>query len=334
MKIIIDEREASLYHLCQTFAETHQMKLVPIEKRVLQLGDIIFTSDDESVTHLVIERKSFSDLLASVKDGRYAEQSHRLIHCFPNPHNIVYLLEGMFSTVHQEKDKKKIISCMASLNYFKGFSLMRTVSASETAQHIVYLADKIAKELPLKKPQAIEVSQEPLAESETAPSAQPTNAPEPYCSVVKASKKANITKENIGEIILCQIPGISSTTAVELMKPFNTFAEFMNKIKEDSKYLDSVAIETNGKRRKIGNECLRNVKFRGYPVKRDMLSCVKVYNECLPNLRTIYKYFLVQRRGSKTAFGGRQLASFARLDRRHLGWAWAPLNPLGSLIYW
>jgi ERCC4-type nuclease len=265
MKIIIDEREASLYHLCQTFAETHQIKSTPIEKRVLQLGDIIFTSDDESVTHLVIERKSFSDLLASVKDGRYAEQSHRLIHCFPNPHNIVYLLEGMFSTVHQEKDKKKIISCMASLNYFKGFSLMRTVSATETAQHIVYLADKISKELPLKKPQTIEVSQEPSPEPsseipQTSNAPQLTNAPAPYCSVVKAAKKANITKENIGEIILCQIPGISSTTAVELMKPFNTFAEFMNKIKEDSKYLDSVAIETNGKKRKIGKNVIDGIR--------------------------------------------------------------------------
>jgi ERCC4-type nuclease len=289
MKIIIDEREASLYHLCQTFAETHQMKSVPIEKRVLQLGDIIFTSDDESVTHLVIERKSFSDLLASVKDGRYAEQSHRLIHCFPNPHNIVYLLEGMFSTVHQEKDKKKIISCMASLNYFKGFSLMRTVSATETAQHIVYLADKISKgakhptlpsevskELPnkvIKEPSA-EPSPESSSESATSLSStmpQPTNvqAPQlanaqpaiaPYCSVVKAAKKANITKENIGEIILCQIPGISSTTAVELMKPFNTFAEFMNKIKEDSKYLDSVAIETNGKKRKIGKNVIDGIR--------------------------------------------------------------------------
>lgn len=269
MKIIIDEREANLYHLCQTFAETHQIKSAPIEKRVLQLGDIIFTSDDESVTHLVIERKSFSDLLASVKDGRYAEQSHRLIHCFPNPHNIVYLLEGMFSTVHQEKDKKKIISCMASLNYFKGFSLMRTVSASETAQHIVYLADKMAKELPLKKPQTIEVLEEPSAEVslETPPAnAQPTNVqpsnvqPAPYCSVVKAAKKANITKENIGEIILCQIPGISSTTAVELMKPFNTFAEFMNKIKEDSAYLNSVAIENNGKKRKIGKNVIDGIR--------------------------------------------------------------------------
>lgn len=275
MKIIIDEREASLYHLCQTFAETHQIKSAPIEKRVLQLGDIIFTSDDESVVHLVIERKSFSDLLASVKDGRYAEQSHRLIHCFPNPHNIVYLLEGMFSTVHQEKDKKKIISCMASLNYFKGFSLMRTVSASETAQHIVYLADKIAKELPLKKPQAIEVSAEPSSEhspeantnSLESSAPQPTNvqpvvvqAIAPYCSVVKAAKKANITKENIGEIILCQIPGISSTTAVELMKPFNTFAEFMNKIKEDSAYLNSVAIENNGKKRKIGKNVIDGIR--------------------------------------------------------------------------
>lgn len=254
MKIIIDEREASLYHLCQTFAETHQIKSAPIEKRVLQLGDIIFTSDDESVVHLVIERKSFSDLLASVKDGRYAEQSHRLIHCFPNPHNIVYLLEGMFSTVHQEKDKKKIISCMASLNYFKGFSLMRTVSASETAQHIVYLADKMAKELPAKAA----VIKEPSSE----PSAEPSSdvQPAPYCSVVKAAKKANITKENIGEIILCQIPGISSTTAVELMKPFNTFAEFMNKIKEDSAYLNSVAIENNGKKRKIGKNVIDGIR--------------------------------------------------------------------------
>jgi len=265
MKIIIDERETNLYHLCQTFAETHDLKSTPIEKRVLQLGDIIFVSDDESVTHLVIERKSFSDLLASVKDGRYNEQSHRLIHCFPNHHNIVYLLEGMFSTVHQEKDKKKIISCMASLNYFKGFSLMRTISANETAQHIVYLADKINKGL--KDPTVVKGLKDPtvvkgltestdtkeLNESETA-------QPVPYCSVVKASKKANITKENIGEIILCQIPGISSTTAVELMKPFSSFSEFMKKIKEEPAYLDSVAIETNGKKRKIGKNVIDGIR--------------------------------------------------------------------------
>ena len=101
MKIIIDEREAMLYELCISMNQTLNM---PIEKRVLELGDILFMSDDESVTHLIIERKSFADLLSSIKDGRYAEQSHRLRNCFPNLHNVVYLLEGMFSTVKNDAD--------------------------------------------------------------------------------------------------------------------------------------------------------------------------------------------------------------------------------------
>jgi hypothetical protein len=45
-----------------------------------------------------------------------------------------------------------------------------------------------------------------------------------------------------------------------LMKPFGTFAEFMNKIKEDSVYLDSVAIETNGKKRKIGKNVIDGIR--------------------------------------------------------------------------
>ena len=103
MKIIIDEREAMLYELCVSMNQTLNM---PIEKRVLELGDILFMSDDESIVHLIIERKSFADLLSSIKDGRYAEQSHRLRNCFPNPHNVVYLLEGMFSTVKNKENKE------------------------------------------------------------------------------------------------------------------------------------------------------------------------------------------------------------------------------------
>ena len=98
MKVIIDEREASLYELCLTH-ECLNKEMIVLEKRVLQLGDILFMSDDETTTFLCIERKSLQDLLASIKDGRYSEQSYRLTNCFPNPHNVVYLLEGMLSTV-------------------------------------------------------------------------------------------------------------------------------------------------------------------------------------------------------------------------------------------
>jgi ERCC4-type nuclease len=241
MKIIIDEREAMLYELCVSMNQTLAM---PIEKRVLELGDILFMSDDESITHLIIERKSFADLLSSIKDGRYSEQSHRLKNCFPNPHNVVYLLEGMFSTVKNDADKHKIISCIASLNYFKGFSVLRTISMTETAQHIIYMADKIIREL--KKGTVVE----------NFSKGEGSNVVEPYCSVVKTSKKANITKENIGEIILCQIPGISSTTAVELMKPFQNFAEFMDKIRAEPAYLDGLTVN----KRKLGSNIIKGIR--------------------------------------------------------------------------
>ena len=241
MKIIIDEREAMLYELCVSMNQTLNM---PIEKRVLELGDILFLSDDESVTHLIIERKSFADLLSSIKDGRYSEQSHRLKNCFPNPHNVVYLLEGMFSTVKNDADKHKIIACIASLNYFKGFSVLRTISMTETAQHIIYMGDKIIREL--KKGTVVE----------NFSKGEGSNVVEPYCSVVKTSKKANITKENIGEIILCQIPGISSTTAVELMKPFQNFAEFMDKIRAEPAYLDGLTVN----KRKLGSNIIKGIR--------------------------------------------------------------------------
>ena len=266
MKIIIDERETALYDLCPKTGK------IAIEKKVLNLGDIIFANDDETTIYLVIERKSFRDLLASIKDGRYAEQSYRLTNCFPEPHNTVYLLEGMFSTLPREEDKKLVISCMASLNFFKGFSVMRTTSIAETAHHIVYMAEKIDKELKAGKEgryfvNTSKISQNKIesVEVKTNDDNTPTMATPTvpsaidYCGVVKASKKANITKENIGQMILMQIPGISSITAIEIMRPFANLLEFIDKIREDKTYLNTVILEAGGKKRKLGSNIVKSI---------------------------------------------------------------------------
>jgi len=250
MKVIVDEREAALYELCINH-ENYAKDNFVLEKRVLQLGDILFTSDDESVTYLCIERKSFQDLLASIKDGRYTEQSYRLSNCYPNPHNVVYLLEGMLSTV---KDKKTVISCIASLNYFKGFSVHRTVSMAETALYVLCMADKMSREfkkgnLPVQQASMQQVSTE--QQVSTVVEAQSTD----YCNVVKVSKKANITKENIGQLILMQIPGISSTIAIELMRPFKSFIDFVDHIRENPEYLNTVTV----KQRKIGSNIVKGI---------------------------------------------------------------------------
>ena len=271
MKIIIDERETALYDL---FPKTGK---IAIEKKVLHLGDIVFANDDETSIYMVFERKSFRDLLASIKDGRYAEQSYRLTNCFPEPHNIVYLLEGMFSTLPKEEDKKVVISCMASLNYFKGFSVMRTVSIAETAQHILYMAEKIDKEIksgkigkycktskiPENKMENIEENKKDdiliNGDSNVPSSSSQVPSATDYCGVVKASKKANITKDNIGQMILMQIPGISSITAIEIMRPFTNLLEFIDKIRSDKTYLNSVILEVNGKKRKLGSNIIKSI---------------------------------------------------------------------------
>ena len=244
MKVIIDERETSLYDLCINH-ENYAKDNFTLEKRMLQLGDILFTNDDESVTYLCIERKSLQDLLSSIKDGRYTEQSYRLSNCFSNPHNVVYLLEGMLSTV---KDKKTVISCIASLNYFKGFSVHRTVSMAETALYVLCMADKMSREFkkgnsPMQQASGQQVS--------AVVEVQSTD----YCNVVKVSKKANITKDNIGQLILMQIPGISSTIAIELMRPFKSFIDFVDHIRENPEYLNTVTV----KQRKIGSNIVKGI---------------------------------------------------------------------------
>jgi ERCC4-type nuclease len=288
MKIIVDEREAALYTIL-----TQQPARMTIEKRVIPLGDILFTSDDESITYQIIERKSIADLLASVKDGRYAEQSYRLANCFPNRHNIVYLIEGQV----RDHDKKLVFACMASLNYFKGFSITRTVSLAETAQYIEITADKIARELGKgASPASSSTVPSPTVPSPTVPSptvpsptvpspassstvansvtittdicqdntsnvdAQNTASTFDYCSVVKVAKKANITRENIGQLMLMQIPGISSTISGEIMRPFATFAAFIDHLRSEPAYLETIVLESSGKKRKLGSNVIAAIK--------------------------------------------------------------------------
>uniref|UniRef100_A0A6C0DDN2 ERCC4 domain-containing protein n=1 Tax=viral metagenome TaxID=1070528 RepID=A0A6C0DDN2_9ZZZZ len=265
MKIIIDEREHSLYEKCILLS--NQYKNVVLSREVLPLGDIYFkTNDDQDI--LLIERKSFSDLLSSIKDGRYEEQSYRLLNSSElPPHSIFYLLEGMFSQLYNPNDKKIILSSMTSLQYFKGFSLIRTSSTNETAEFILAMADKIDRDL-LKGKQSYYKSQNNTIEnlentidlSNNINAINTTITSSQYCSVVKKVKKDNITPENIGEIILCQIPGISSTTAMAIMKNFNGFSQFIDELKKNPQCIENITTESNGKTRKISKSCLDNIR--------------------------------------------------------------------------
>ena len=93
MKIIIDCRESKLIEACQSITKDD----FEIITKNLELGDIIIQNDAEE-DKIIIERKTISDLLSSITDGRYNEQSFRLNGLENENHNIVYLIERVCST--------------------------------------------------------------------------------------------------------------------------------------------------------------------------------------------------------------------------------------------
>lgn len=254
MKIIIDERETAIYEKCQQFlaSQTPSLTTIKIEKRVLPIGDILLRTDDDQQTVSIIERKTIADLLASIKDGRYAEQSYRLVNQGECPiHNVVYLIEGNINTLASYTEKRLVLSSMASIGFFKGFSTARTGSTAETAEWIIWTADKIERNLQKR---------EHLAHCKTTEGSGVTLTAQDYSTVVKKVKKDNITQENIAQIILCQIPGISSTTAIAIMAKFRSLVHLLDSLKENPACLNDIQYESNGKLRKISKACIESIK--------------------------------------------------------------------------
>jgi crossover junction endonuclease MUS81 len=277
MLIKVDNREQELLKQIQNLVLfIPAFKQLKVETAALALGDIIIYDDNDE--KLIIERKCLNDLLASIKDGRYEEQSYRLNGLNHPNHNIYYLIEGDVNKANRFKDnnieKLTLYSAMFSLNYYKGFSVMRTLSMEETAIFICNTANKLSKSDKKayyeNKPHVNTVSniitnengENNLAEEVVEQNLE-KESDKDYISVVKKVKKENITPENIAEIMLCQIPGISSVTAIAIMDKFKTIPNLINEIQQNDNCLKDISYQNSkGQSRKINKTSLVNiVKF-------------------------------------------------------------------------
>jgi ERCC4-type nuclease len=339
MKIIIDEREITLYDKLLSLCSKTSPQIT-IMKQVLPLGDIIVEFDNQT-TAVIIERKSLSDLISSIRDGRYEEQSYRLIHSSDiSRHNIIYIIEGIVNQL-QPYDRDLVYATMTSLNFYKGFSVIRTTSIQDTAEYIKTMAVKMQKNTNNKKfawnhydskikhvidndilnshnsniqmnssytitsnividtdtcsshpvlshhanstgdlqaqvsePSLVVTVPSPVAivppdnlgqrasisENKRLSTSGSFSTPPPYCSVVKKVKKDNITPANIGEIVLCQIPGISSVSAVAIMKKFGTIRNLIDVVTKDPNCMKDLYTTSSVGNRKLGSNITANIK--------------------------------------------------------------------------
>ena len=301
MKIIIDEREISLYDKCRQILSnvSYNYNNPTIEKITLSIGDIFITTDEDR--HIsIIERKTIPDLLASIKDGRYEEQSYRLIHSSGiHSHNIIYIIEGNIHSLQSSSERRLIYSIITSLNHFKGMSVIQTHNVTETAEFILSFSDKIERNFikkkipkyisniyghPNGKDKIIDITtvSNPFISSNdnnididnnidnnNEQDINEVNAIEHnpiadhYASLVKKTKKDNITPLNIGVIFLSQIPFVSSVIATTIMSKYdNSIVSLIKDLGDNPLCLDELYIvKDDGKRRKIPSNAITNIKL-------------------------------------------------------------------------
>ena len=218
---------------------------VKIETCNLPIGDIVIC-DDTGKDILMIERKTLNDLASSICDGRYNEQSYRLNQCSLHNHAIFYLIEGDLRKFQPRSfgrpiTKEILISSMTSLSYTKVFSIYRTMDVQETALWILQTTHKLSK---LKEPFYYNDPDSKLS----------------YVDVKHNIKKNNITPDNIGILMLSQIPLVSTTSAKAVLLKYTSISNLLTTIREDPNDLYNVhTITSDGKERKLSKSCIINI---------------------------------------------------------------------------
>lgn len=247
MKIILDIREDSLYNLI--IKQLENVSNITCIREKLLIADIIF-KDDNDKELVLFERKSYNDLYSSLKDGRYNEQSLRLDSSELCNHNIVYLLEESykkFKGVNTMTDNL-LHSCIFSLMFYKGFSVLQTKSISHTASMIVDFAKKLQKDV--NKPFYSYFNGEENNQRKID-----------YVETIKKEKKANITCENINIIMLSQVPDVSTTSAKAILDKYTTVSKLVDALNKDNNCIETITYTTKSEqKRKITKKTIDSIK--------------------------------------------------------------------------
>ena len=177
----------------------------------LDVGDFQYQIDGE--VKLVIERKTYADLAGSIQSGRYKEQKIRLQQ-FQCPLK-AYLIEGAPpKKLYGRINADALDSAVLGTALRDGFVTIHSTNIN----HSVKLLTKLIKKLP-----------EYLKESKTAIEIQD----EYLKSSISTVKKENLTVEDCYLSQLCQIPGVSISTAKAIIGKYYCLFDLLNAISQD-----------------------------------------------------------------------------------------------------
>jgi ERCC4-type nuclease len=204
INLIIDCREAALYNLVTSRDLDKYKDSVHICQQQLDIGDIHITYNDDRTW--IFERKTVSDLIASIKDGRYKEQKMRLQ---SSGHDVTYIIEGddILSKSH-ERYQNTLTGSYLHTMYRDNMRIIYTKNLMDTCTFILTMAVKITD-----RPDAF--IREPVTDYID-------------CIKLKSKKIDNITPENCYLMQLAQIPTISAVIAKNIKMMYPTMRDLVH----------------------------------------------------------------------------------------------------------
>jgi crossover junction endonuclease MUS81 len=208
--IKIDNREKDIISILQN-------KGYNFELENLDLGDFQFLDFNSKEPIIIIERKTYSDLNASIKDGRYKEQKERLLYSVKKSVRKIILLEG------SESDKicisKKILDGVIINTLMRdNIHIYETKNKEATVEFL--------ENIMLQLPKYYEDIQKEIVQGEEKVFMNEFNC--------KTVKKENLTPQTCFRNMFNQIPGVSNSIAGVLCDKYKNMENFIFELKRTS----------------------------------------------------------------------------------------------------
>jgi ERCC4-type nuclease len=221
--LYIDYRERSLFEECKLIL--HEYPGLQMESSNLKIGDMMYEK-------VIMERKTWTDLEASIKDKRYTEQSFRLQESMKEGFRVYYWLEGDLSTYHGSLPKDTLRKAMFGLME-KGFFVVQTRNCQDSARCLLECVEKWTK------------PSESLTYEE---------------SCITKQKQKHLTRDNISLFMLSQIPSISMKTAQIILAKYGHIRELFRKLLENPNEFQEFSYEKDGKPKKLNKNIVQNLQ--------------------------------------------------------------------------
>lgn len=196
----------------------------------------------------VIERKTWADLAASIRDGRAKEQLARMIEVAAAQRcEVFYIIEGKYNKKTCGLSFKNLIKALTNKITRDRIHVLPSGNLTETAETVRAICASVAE----FSPRLIGGQMIP-EQNETKLPETSSSRPSRYTETRKVTK-ASKSLENAPNLMLMNIPGLSAATADALVAHYGTIFTLCESLSTgNTTELENIMVQGRNKVRRIG----------------------------------------------------------------------------------